>query len=148
MFTLSIFCLITFSGPNIPGFYAILFFTACNFIRPDTSTAKHCVHFILSRAICNHPPFFPSRILDIFQPSRGWGSREWGLSPGVLFFCPFKLFIRFLRQEYWSGLTFPPLVDRVLSEIFTVTLCGMAHSIIELCKLLHYHKAVMQVGGN
>ena len=143
MFTLSISCLITFNGPNIPGFYAILFFTASNFIPPNTSTAKHCFHFILSRAICNHPPFFPSRILDTFQPGRGRGS-----SSGVLFFCLFKLFIRFLWQVYCSGLTFPPLVDHVLSEIFTITLCGMAHSFIELYKPLHYYKAVMHKGGN
>ena len=147
MFTLSISCLITFNGPNIPGFYAILFFTASHFIPPDTSTAKHCPHFILSRAICNHPPFFPSRTLDTFQPGRGRGSGGTHLLVSY-FFCLFKMFIRFLWQEYWSGLTSPPLVNYVLSEIFTITLCCMAHSFIELCKPLHSNKAVMHEGGN
>ena len=27
-------------------------------------------------------------------------------------------------QEYWSGLPFPPLVDRILSELFTLTCLG------------------------
>ena len=61
-------------GRNIPGSYAILFFIALDF----TFTTRH-IHnrvlfllwpslFILSGAISNCPPFFPSRILDTFQP--------------------------------------------------------------------------------
>ena len=49
-----------------------------------------------------------------------------------------------LRQEYWSGWPFPFPVDRVLSELSTMTcpswvaLHGMAHSFIELDKaVLH-----------
>ena len=44
----------------------------------------------------------------------------------------------FSRQEYWSGLPFPPPVDRVLSELSTMTcpswvaLHSMARSFIEL----------------
>ena len=55
----------------------------------------------------------------------------------------------FSRQEYWSGLPFPPPVDHVLSELFTVThlswlaLQGMAHGFIELCKPYHNDKAVI-----
>ena len=58
----------------------------------------------------------------------------------------------FLRQEYWSGLPFPPPVDHVLSELFTVThlswvtLHGMAHSFIELDKPLRQDKAVIHEG--
>ena len=50
--------------------------------------------------------------------------------------------MEFLRQEYWSGLPFTPLVDHGLSEFFTVTrpswvaLHSMAYSFIELCKPL------------
>ena len=46
----------------------------------------------------------------------------------------------FSRQEYWSGLPFPSLVDHVLSELSTTTclswveLHGMAHGFIELDK--------------
>ena len=48
----------------------------------------------------------------------------------------------FLGQEYWSGLPFPPPVDHVVSELFTLThlswlaLHSMAHSFIELHKPL------------
>ena len=58
----------------------------------------------------------------------------------------------FLRQEYWSGLPFPPPVDHVLSGLFTVThlswvtLHGMAHSFIELDKPLRQDKAVIHEG--
>ena len=58
----------------------------------------------------------------------------------VLSFCHFILFMGFSRQEYWSGLPFPSLVDHVLSELSTMTrpswvaLHGMAHSFIELDK--------------
>ena len=48
------------------------------------------------------------------------------------------MFMGFSWQEYWTGLLFPPPVDRVLSELSTMTclslvaLHGMAHSFIEL----------------
>ena len=67
-------------GPNILGSYAILFFTASDF----TFITRHIFnwgfllcHFsflpwpsclILSGAISNGPPFFPSSILDTFWP--------------------------------------------------------------------------------
>ena len=55
-------------------------------------------------------------------------------------FCLFLLFMGFSRQEYWSGLPFPPLGDHVLSELSTMThpswvaLHSMAHVFIELDK--------------
>ena len=58
----------------------------------------------------------------------------------VLSFCLFILFMGFSRQEYWSGLPLPSLVDHVLSELSTMTRLswvaphGMAHSFIELDK--------------
>ena len=57
--------------------------------------------------------------------------------------------MRFSWQVYWGGLPFPPPMDHVLSELssmtclFWVTLHGMAHSFIELCKPLHHDKAVI-----
>ena len=108
-------------GPNIPGSYAILFFTASDF----AFTTRH-IHnwvsfllcpncFILSGAVSNCPLLFPSSILDTFRPG--------GLiSPGrVISFCLFMLFMGFQRQEYWSGLPLPSPVDHILSELFTVT---------------------------
>ena len=61
------------------------------------------------------------------------------------------MFMEFSRQEYWSGLPFPPPVDHTL-ELSTMThpswvaLYGMAHSFIELCKPLRHDKAVIQEG--
>jgi len=55
----------------------------------------------------------------------------------------------FSQQEYWSGLPFPPPVDHILSEFFTliclywVALPGMAHRFIELQKPLLHKKAVI-----
>ena len=49
-----------------------------------------------------------------------------------------ELNMGFSRQEYWSGLPFPSLVDHILSKFSTMThltwgaLQGMAHSFIEL----------------
>ena len=60
-------------GPNIPGSYLVLFFTASDF----TFTTRHIhtwasfplwpSHFILSGAIIDCPLLFPSSILDILQ---------------------------------------------------------------------------------
>ena len=57
----------------------------------------------------------------------------------------------FSRQEYWSGLPFPPPVDHILSEVFTrthpswVALHSMAHSFIVLGKLVCHNKAVIHI---
>ena len=72
----------------------------------------------------------------------------WGSSSSVLPFCLFILFMGFSRQESWSGLPFPPPVDHILSELFTMTcpswvaLHGMAHIFIEFC----HNKAVIHEG--
>ena len=106
-------------GPNIPGSYAILLFIALNF----TFTTRH-IHnrstfplwpslFILSGAISNCPPLFPSSILGTFWP--------WNSSSSVIYFFLFILFMRFSRKEYWSGLSFSSPVGHILSEFFTMT---------------------------
>ena len=54
------------------------------------------------------------------------------------------LFMRFSRQEYWSGLPFPSPVDHILSELSTMTclswvaLHGLAHGFTELDKAVVY----------
>ena len=54
-------------------------------------------------------------------------------------------------QVHWGGLPYPPPVDHVLSELSAVThpsglaLHSMAHSFIELCKLLLHNKAVVKI---
>ena len=55
----------------------------------------------------------------------------------ILSFGLFILFMGFSRQEYWSGLPFPSPVDRILSELSTMTrlswvaLHSMAYCFIE-----------------
>ena len=57
--------------------------------------------------------------------------------------------MRFSQQVYQDGLPFPPPADHVLLEysavthLSWVTLHGMAHSFIELCKLLCHNKAMI-----
>ena len=138
MLTLAISCFDDFQfilihGPNIPGSYAILFFTASDF----TSITSH-IHtwvlfllwlFILSWAISS---LFSSSILGTYWPGE--------IIFQCLSFCLFILFMGFSRQEYWKGLLFPSPVDYVLSELSTMTrpswvaLHNMAHSFIELYK--------------
>ena len=58
-----------------------------------------------------------------------------------------------LAQECWSGLPFPPPVDQVLSELFTMTLPSwvalhsIAHSFIESHKPLCHNKSVIHEWG-
>ena len=63
-------------------------------------------------------------------------------------FCLFIQLMGFSRQEYWSGLPFPPPVGHVLSELFTMTCpSSVSHSFIELHKPLHHDKAVIHEEG-
>ena len=138
-------------GTNTPGSYAILFFAALGF----TFITRH-IHkwesfplrpggFILSGAISSCPLSSPEAYRT---PSYLGGS-----SFGVISFCIFIKFMRFLWQVYWDGLPFPPPVDDILSELSTmihpswVVLHSMAHSFIELHKPLDYDKAVICEGA-
>ena len=134
-------------GPNIPGSYAILFFTALDF----TFTTRHIhnwvsfpiwpSHFILSGAISNWPLLFSSGIF-------GATSDLEDSSSGIIPFCLFILSMGFCKQEYWSGLPFPSPVDHILSELFTMTCLSWVasynriHSFIELTKPLCHDKTV------
>ena len=67
-------------------------------------------------------------------------------------FCLFILFMRFSRQEYWSGLPFPSPVDHILSELSTMTCLswvaphGMAHSFTDLDKAVWHPTPVLLPG--
>ena len=113
---------------------------------PDTSTTGPHFCFgpttsffleLLVIALCSSP-------VTYWIPSNLWGS-----SSVVISFCLFILSIGFSRQEYWSGLPFPPLVGHILSELFTmtcpsyITLHGMTHSFTKLFKPLFHDKAVI-----
>ena len=132
MLTFAVYCLPTSSvpwihGPNIPGSYAVLFFTASILLpSPVTSTMGHIFHFGSASS------FFLELILHS-SPVAYWAPIDLGNSSFcVMSFCVFILFMRFSRQEYWSGLPFSSPVDHVLSELST--LHGMSHSFIELNK--------------
>ena len=138
-------------GPNILGSYAILFFTASDFIF----TTKHIHnwasfllwprHFILSGAISNYPLLFPRSILDTF-----W-------SGGLIFWCHIffasSLFLGFQVKNTRVVCHFLlHFVDHIFSELFTmihlswVALHGMAYSFTELYKPFGHDKAVIHKG--
>ena len=133
MFTLAISFQFTLThGPNIPGSYAILFFTASDFTS-ITSHIHNCILFLLwLHLFILSGVISPLLHLGIYQPG------EFIFQCHI--FCFFILFMGFWRQEYWSGLPFPSSVDLILSELSTMTrpswlaLHGMAHSFLELDK--------------
>ena len=122
-------------GPNIPGSYAILLFTALDLTAITSLIHKWVLFllwlclFILSGLIS---PLISSSILGTYRP------REFIFQCPS--FCLFILFLGFSRQEYWSGLPFPSPVDHILSELSTkthlpwVTLLSMTDSFIEFNK--------------
>ena len=130
-------------GPNIPGSYAILFFTASDF----TFTTRHMTepwlsHFILVGAVSNCSSLFPSWILDAFWPGE--------LIFQFHFFLPFCTVYgvfqaRILKWVAICSSSGPHFVRTCLSW---VVLRGMAHSFIELCKPLRLDKAVVHEGDS
>ena len=115
-FTLAISCLTTSTllihGPNIPGSYAVLLFTALD-LDSITSHIHNWVLFLLSLH-----PFFLSGVISPWSPVAYWVSTDLRSSSFyILSFCLFILFMGFSRQEYWSGLPFPAPVDHILSGI-------------------------------
>ena len=103
-------------GPDIPGSYAILLFTASD-LASITSHIHNWVLFLLW--------LIPSFFLELFlhwYPVAYWAPNVLGNSSfSILSFCLFILFMRFSRQEYWSGLPFPSPVDHILSDLSTMT---------------------------
>ena len=84
-------------------------------LSPVTSTTGYCFCFgsILS--------FFLELFLH-WSPVAYWGPTSLGSSSfSILSFCLFILFMRFSRQEYWSGLPFLSPVDHILSDLSTMT---------------------------
>ena len=117
---------------------------------PETSTTQH--------PFCYGPaPLFCLKLLIIAlcsSPVEYWTPSDLGGSSStIISFCLFTLFLGFSRQEHWSRLPFPPLVDHVLSELFTVTPLswvvphGMAHRLIEWSQPLIHDKAVIHEEG-
>ena len=121
MFTLAISCLTT---SNLPSFMNVTFQVPMQYFSlphwtllwtPVTSTAGHCFCF------GSISSFFLESFLH-WSPVVYWAPTDLGSSSvSVLSFCLFILFMGFSRQEYWSDLPFPSLMDCVLSELSTVT---------------------------
>ena len=113
---------------------------------PDISTTGQCCHFGLAFSF----------LLELFLYSSSvayWTPCDLeGSFSGVISFCLFILFMRFTKQEYWSGLPFPPQLDHIWSELFTmvhlswVALHSMAHSFSEFHRPLCPDKAVTHEG--
>ena len=118
-FTLAISCLTTSnlldSGPDIPGSYTILLFTASD-LASITSHIHNWVLFLLWLH-----PFMLSGVISPLISSSVLGTYLGSSSFSILSFCLFILFMGFSRQEYWSGLPFPSSVDHILSDLSTMT---------------------------
>ena len=86
-------------GPNIPGFYAILLFTALNFtLPPDTSTAG--CHFCFGPATSFFLELLVLTIALHFSPVAYWTPSNLGGSPfGVIYFCLSILFTGFSHKN-------------------------------------------------
>ena len=120
MFTLAIsfdhFQFVLTHGPNIPGSYAILFFTVSDF----TSITSHIHNWV-----CFYFGSVSSFFLELslyWSPVAYWAPTDLGSSSfSVLSFWVFTVSMGFSRQEYWNGLPFPAPVDHVLSDLSTTT---------------------------
>ena len=120
-FTLAISCLTDhfqfalIHGPDIPGCYAILVFTASD-LASITSHIHNWVLFLL----WPHP-FILLELFLHWSSVTYWALTDLGSSSfSILSFCLFILFMGFSRQEYCSGLPFPSPVDHVLSVCSSV----------------------------
>ena len=116
-------------GPNFTGSYAILVFIASDFIF----TTRHMHNFLFGS---DSSFFLELWVIAHHSSPRVGALPTWGAHLPVSFGL-FVLFMGVQRQEYWSGLLFPPPVDHILSELSTMThpswvaLHGMAHNFIE-----------------
>ena len=99
-------------GADIPGFHAILLFTASD-LASITSHIQSWVLFFLWLH-----PFFLSGVISPLISSSILGTYWPGESPFQYpIILPFHMFMGFSRQEYWSGLPFPSPVDHILSDV-------------------------------
>ena len=100
-------------GSNIPGSYAVLFFIALDFI----SITSHIHNWVLFLLCVSVSSFFLKLLLH-WSPVAYWAPADLGSSSfSLLSFCLFILFMGLSRQEYWSGLWFPSVVDHILSDL-------------------------------
>ena len=116
---------------------------------PDTSIIEYHFHFGPVASF-----FLGLLVVVLLSSPEAYRTPSYlgGSSFGVISFCIFIKFMRFLWQVYQDGLPFPPPVDNILSELSTmihpswVALHSMAHSFVELHKPLGHDKAVICEG--
>ena len=142
--------------PNIPGSYVVLFYIASSFTF-STRYIHNWVSFLLWQSHFSPVAsfFLEWWVIALCSSSVAyWRPSVLGVSSSdVISFCLFIVYLGLSQQEYWRGLPFPPLVDLILSELFTITylswvaLHGMAHSFIELHRPLCHEKAVVLEGA-
>ena len=112
---------------NLPWFVDLIFHIPMQYcslqhrtlLSPSDTSTTEC-HF------CSGPAasFFLELLVTALgsSPVAYWTPTDLrGSSFSVISFCLFILSMGFSRQEYWSGLPFPPLVDHILSELLTMT---------------------------
>ena len=96
-------------GPDIPGSYEKLLFTALDLV----SITSHIHNWIL--VLLWFHPFILSGVFLHGSPVAYWALSNLGNSSfSILSFCLFILFMGFSRQEYWNRLPFPFPVDHIL----------------------------------
>ena len=98
---------------------------------PDTSTTEHCFCFGPAASF-----FLELFIIALCSSPVIW--KIWGSSSSVISFCLLTLFMGFSQQEYRSGRPLPPPVDRVSSELFTMTQSVLWPCMIWLIDSLSY----------
>ena len=85
---------------------------------PDAATIEH--HFYFGPATSFFLELWVIAVRS--SPVAYWTPSDLGgPSSSVISFCLFIPSMGFSRQEYWSRLPFPPSVDHILSELFTMT---------------------------
>ena len=130
-------------------FLSVLFFTASDF----TFTTRHNHSYASLLFWPSHFPLFALIVIALLSSPVIKDT----FSPGAFIsqcpiFLPFHTVHGVARQECWSGLSFPPPVYHVFSEL-SITTCpswvalhGMIHSFFELCKPLCHSKTVICEG--
>ena len=112
---MKLFVLVVWKIQLIAYSHAVFFFIALDFTSQQTHPQLCIVSAFVSLFILsgNISLFFPSRILNTYQPE------------GHIFLCyvflPSMLFMGFSRQEYCSGLPFLSTVVHIFSLISTIT---------------------------
>ena len=147
-FTLTICCLTAIHlihGPNIPGSYAVLFFTA-DLLSPATTTTGHHFHFGSAFSLFLEPFLHTSLQKHIRHLLTSWAH----LSLSYVF--SFHTVHGVLKARMLKYFAIPFSVDHILSELSTMTcpswvaLNGMAHRFIDSCKPLCHNKPVTHEG--